>query len=126
MSKKVALVTGGTGGLGEAICHKLADAGYHVVAGYYSGGNHAKAKSWQEEQRKRGYEIDLAYGDVTNEESSAQCIATVKELTGRDVDILVNNAGITRDGQFKKMSWEQWREVISLSLIHISEPTRPY
>jgi acetoacetyl-CoA reductase len=124
MSKKIALVTGGTGGLGEAICRKLVDAGFHVVAGYNSGGNHDKAKAWQEEQRKAGYEIDVAYGDVTNAESCAECIATVKELTGRDVDVLVNNAGITRDGQFKKMSWEQWNEVLSANLDSMFHMTR--
>lgn len=102
MSQKVALVTGGTGGLGTAICRELADAGFRVVAGYNSGGNHDKAKAWQEEQKKDGYTIDVAYGDVTSAESCAQCIATVEEITGSTVDILINNAGITRDGQFKK------------------------
>ena len=60
MSQKVALVTGGTGGLGVSICRKLADAGFKVVAGYNSGGNHEKAKAWQEEQLKDGYEIEVA------------------------------------------------------------------
>lgn len=67
MSQKVALVTGGTGGLGTAICRSLADAGFKVVAGYNSGGNHDKAKAWQEEQRKDGYDIFVSYGDVTSD-----------------------------------------------------------
>ncbi|NRP26712.1 MULTISPECIES: acetoacetyl-CoA reductase [unclassified Marinobacterium] len=124
MSQKVALVTGGTGGLGVSICRKLADAGFKVVAGYNSGGNHEKAKAWQEEQRKDGYEIEVAYGDVTNAESCADCIATVERLTGGSVDVLVNNAGITRDGQFKKMSWEQWDEVLSANLDSMFHMTR--
>ncbi len=124
MSKKVALVTGGTGGLGTAICRKLSDAGYQVVAGYNSGGNHEKAKAWQAEQKADGYEIDVAYGDVTDAESCAQCIATVKELTGSEISVLVNNAGITRDGTFKRMSWEQWDEVLTANLDSMFHMTR--
>ncbi|WP_409523233.1 acetoacetyl-CoA reductase [Nitrincola sp. MINF-07-Sa-05] len=124
MTKKVAFVTGGTGGIGTAICRSLADAGFRVVAGYNSGGNHDKAKAWQEEQRRDGYEIDVAYGDVTNTESCAQCIKTVEELTGGSIEVLVNNAGITRDGMFKKMSWEQWNEVLTANLDSMFHMTR--
>lgn len=124
MTKRVALVTGGTGGLGTAICRELADAGFRVVAGYNSGGNHEKAKAWQEEQRQDGYEIEVAYGDVTNAESCAACIKTVEELTGGTVDVLVNNAGITRDGMFKKMTWEQWNEVLTANLDSMFHMTR--
>ena len=124
MTKRVALVTGGTGGLGTAICRSLADAGFRVVAGYNSGGNHDKAKEWQEEQRRDGYEIDVAYGDVTDSESCAACIRTVEEITGGSVDVLVNNAGITRDGMFKKMTWEQWNEVLSANLDSMFHMTR--
>ncbi|MBY4676669.1 acetoacetyl-CoA reductase [Marinobacterium arenosum] len=124
MSQKVALVTGGTGGLGTAICRSLADGGFRVVAGYNAGGNHEKAKAWQEEQRKDGYDILVAYGDVTDGESCAACIRTVEEMTGSTVDVLVNNAGITRDGQFKKMSWEQWDEVLTANLDSMFHMTR--
>jgi len=124
MSQKVAMVTGGTGGLGTAICRKLADAGFRVVAGYNSGGRHEKAKAWQAEQKADGYDIEVAYGDVTDAESCAQCVATVKELTGSDISVLVNNAGITRDGTFKKMSWEQWDEVLSANLDSMFHMTR--
>ena len=51
MSKRIALVTGGTGGLGKAICKQLSDDGYQVIAGYYSGGNHDKAQKFQEEMK---------------------------------------------------------------------------
>jgi acetoacetyl-CoA reductase len=124
MSQKVALVTGGTGGLGTAICRKLADAGYRVVAGYNSGGKHEKAQAWQAEQKKDGYDIDIAYGDVTDADSCAKCIETVKEITGSDVSVLVNNAGITRDGTFKKMTWEQWDEVLTVNLDSMFHMTR--
>jgi len=124
MTQKIALVTGGTGGIGTAICRALADAGVKVVAGYNSGGNHDKAKAWQEEQRKDGYEILVAYGDVTNEESCAECINTVQEVAGGSVDILINNAGITRDGTFRKMSWDQWNQVLSANLDSMFHMTR--
>ncbi|ANG61975.1 beta-ketoacyl-ACP reductase [Marinobacterium aestuarii] len=124
MSKKIAFVTGGTGGLGTPICRSLVDQGFTVVAGYNSGGKHEKAQAWQEEQRKAGYEIMIAYGDVTNAESCVQCIANVEKQTGGTIDVLVNNAGITRDGQFKKMSWEQWDEVMSANLDSMFHMTR--
>jgi acetoacetyl-CoA reductase len=124
MTQKIALVTGGTGGIGSAICRALADNGIKVVAGYNAGGNHDKAKAWQEEQRKEGYEMLVAYGDVTDAASCAACIDTVQEIAGGAVDILVNNAGITRDGTFRKMSWEQWNEVMTANLDSMFHMTR--
>lgn len=124
MTQKIALVTGGTGGIGTAICRSLADAGVKVVAGYNSGGNHDKAKAWQDEQRRDGYDILVAYGDVTDAESCAACIETVEEIAGGSVDILVNNAGITRDGTFRKMSWDQWNQVLSANLDSMFHMTR--
>lgn len=124
MSKRIALVTGGTGGLGAAICRALVDNGFTVVAGYNSGGNHEKAKAWQEAQRADGYEIEVAYGDVTDSKSCEACIAAVEEMTGGTVDVLINNAGITRDGQFKKMAWEQWDEVLTANLDSMFHMTR--
>lgn len=124
MTQKIALVTGGTGGIGTAICRALADSGVKVVAGYNSGGNHEKAKAWQAEQKQDGYDILVAYGDVTDEESCAACIKTVEEVAGGSVDILVNNAGITRDGTFRKMTWEQWNDVLSANLDSMFHMTR--
>lgn len=124
MSKKIAFVTGGTGGLGTPICRSLVDQGFTVVAGYYSGGKHEKAQAWQEAQRADGYEIEIAYGDVTDADSCAKCIAGVEERLGGNIDVLINNAGITRDGQFKKMSWEQWDEVLTANLDSMFHMTR--
>jgi acetoacetyl-CoA reductase len=124
MTQKIALVTGGTGGIGTAICRALADNGIKVVAGYNAGGNHDKAKAWQEEQRQDGYEMLAAYGDVTDAASCAACIDTVKEIAGGSVDILINNAGITRDGTFRKMTWEQWNEVMTANLDSMFHMTR--
>ncbi|MCU7920404.1 MAG: acetoacetyl-CoA reductase [Candidatus Thiodiazotropha sp. (ex Dulcina madagascariensis)] len=124
MTQRIALVTGGTGGIGTAICHALADAGVKVVAGYNSGGNHDKAKAWQEAQKTAGYDILIAYGDVTDEASCSACVAHVEEIADGSVDILVNNAGITRDGTFRKMSWEQWDQVLTANLDSMFHMTR--
>src|SRR5580765_6216595 len=91
---RVALVTGGMGGLGEAICVKLAALGYTVVT-THSPGN-TKAAEWLAEQKKAGHTFH-AYGcDVADYDSCAACVAKVTKEVG-PVDVLVNNAGITRD-----------------------------
>jgi acetoacetyl-CoA reductase len=80
MSNRIALVTGGTGGIGTAICQELFTQGFTVVAGYNSGGNHDKAKAWQEEQRAAGFEFDVAYGDVSDSESARQCVDDTRTM----------------------------------------------
>ena len=123
MSKRIALVTGGTGGIGTSICQELFTQGFTVVAGYNSGGNHDKAKAWQDEQRAAGYEFDLAYGDVSDSESARQCIEVIMENHG-NVHCLVNNAGITRDSTFRKMTLEQWDQVMHANLRSVFNMTR--
>jgi len=123
MGKKVALVTGGTGGIGSAICHELATQGFTVVAGYNSGGNHEKAQKWKAEQAEQGFDIDVAYGDVSDPDSSEQCVSGILEKHG-SIDVLVNNAGITRDSTFRKMTLEQWDEVINANLRSVFNMTR--
>lgn len=123
MKNKTAFVTGGTGGIGTAICQHLARAGARVVAGYHSGGNHDKAKVWQEEQRKAGYAIGIAFGNVRE---YASCKASAEEVKAQlgHVDILVNNAGVTRDAMFHKMEHEQWHDVITANLNSLYHITR--
>lgn len=122
MAQRIALVTGGTGGIGSAICQALADQGMKVVAAY---SNEAKAIAWQKEQRDAGYDFLIQQMDVSDAESCQQAMAHVKEMAGGSVDVLVNNAGITRDGVFKKMAVEQWREVLSTNLDSAFNVTRP-
>lgn len=112
---KAAFVTGGTGGIGTAICRHLARAEVKVVAGYNSGGNHAKAQAWQDKQREDGYAIGISFGDVRDLDSCRRSLAEVVDMAG-PVDILVNNAGVTRDGMFRKMSPDQWHDVIDANL----------
>ena len=112
MSKKIALVTGGTGGIGTAICRRLADEGYAVVA---ASTNQEKAKVWKETQKAAGYDVETVHIDVGDFESCHQGCKQVAETLG-PVSVLVNNAGITRDGFMKKMSWEQWHQVLQTNL----------
>jgi acetoacetyl-CoA reductase len=123
MSKRVALVTGGTGGIGTAICKQLHDDGYQVVAGYYSGGKHEKAQAWQAEMAKEGYDIALGFGNITDWDSCNACIENIRKDFG-GVDILINNGGITRDTTLRKMTAEMWHEVIATNLTSVFFMTR--
>jgi acetoacetyl-CoA reductase len=116
------LVTGGMGGLGEAICFKLAALGYKVVA-TYSPGN-TKVESWLAATREQGYDF-LAYEcDVADYDSAQACVLKVTQEVG-PVDVLVNNAGITRDMTFKKMDKTNWDAVMSTNLDSVFNMTKP-
>ncbi len=121
--QRVALVTGGTGGIGSAICRDLAANGYQVIAGYYSGGSHEKAQKWQQAQAKAGLDMAIAYGNITDYESTKECIEGIQREFG-SIDVLVNNAGITRDTTFKRMTPSQWIEVINTNLNSMFNVTR--
>lgn len=122
MTQRIALVTGGTGGIGSAICVALAEQGMKVIAGY---SNEEKAIAWQQEQKEAGFDFLIQHVDVTSFESCQQAVAEIKEKAGGSVDVLVNNAGITRDGFFKKMGWDQWHAVLSTNLDSAFNMTRP-
>ena len=121
MSNRVALVTGGTGGIGTAICKKLADMGHKVATNYR---NEEKARAWQDKMKADGYDFTLVKGDVGTPEEAAAMVKQVEEKLG-PVEILVNNAGITRDGTFHKMSADQWGDVINTNLNSVFNVTRP-
>ena len=112
MSKKIAYVTGGMGGIGTAICQRLAKDGHKVIAGCGPSRDYEK---WLAEQKAMGFDFYASVGNVGDWDSTVQAFTKVKAEHG-PVDILVNNAGITRDGQFRKMTVEQWREVIDTNL----------
>lgn len=105
---RVALVTGGTRGIGEGISVELKDAGYTVAANY--GGNEEAAKAFTERSGIPTYKFDA--GDFE------QCQAAVKRIESDlgPIEVLVNNAGITRDGFMHKMSKENWDQVIRVDL----------
>ena len=121
MGARVALVTGGTGGIGTAICKRLAALGHKVATNYR---NEEKARAWQDRMRQDGVEVTLVHGDVSSPEEAAAMVREVEKKLG-PVDILVNNAGITRDTTFHKMTAQQWREVIDTNLNSVFNVTRP-
>jgi acetoacetyl-CoA reductase len=114
---RVALVTGGTRGIGGAISHALKAAGYIVAATY--AGNDEKAKAFTDETGIKTYKWD-----VGNYEACKAGIAQVEADIGA-IDVLVNNAGITRDAPFHKMTPDQWNEVIGTNLTGVFNMTHP-
>ena len=118
---RVALVTGGMGGLGEAVCIKLAALGFKVVT-TYSPGN-AKVKDWLQGMNNLGYGFKAYPCDVTDFDSAHECVETVTKDVG-PVDVLVNNAGITRDMTFKKMTKADWDAVIHTNLDSVFNMTK--
>ncbi|HAI96291.1 MAG TPA: acetoacetyl-CoA reductase, partial [Methylococcaceae bacterium] len=90
MSQRIALVTGGTGGIGEAVCQRFVKDGYKVIAGYH---NKEKARTWQIAQKEAGFDIEIVHCPVTDFEACGRAIKWVEDNVG-PIDILVNNAGI--------------------------------
>jgi acetoacetyl-CoA reductase len=121
MTSRVALVTGGTGGIGTSICKRLAQLGHRVATNYR---DEAKARKWQADLKAAGYDVTIVPGDVATAEGGAAIAAGVEKALG-PVDILVNNAGITRDTTFHKMTALQWQEVINTNLNSCFNMTRP-
>ena len=105
---KVALVTGGTRGIGEAISIELKDAGYTVAANY--GGNDEAASEFSERTGIKAFKFDVSDYDAAH-----SGIAAIEAELG-PVEVLINNAGITRDGTMHRMSFEQWDAVIQTNL----------
>ena len=121
MTSRVALVTGGTGGIGTAIVKRLADMGHKVATNYR---NEEKARAWQDKMKAEGYDIAIVKGDVTSPEEAEAMVREVEAALG-PVEILVNNAGITRDGTFHRMKAGQWTDVINTNLNSVFNVTRP-
>ena len=113
MAERIALITGGMGGLGETISTKLDDAGYRVVV-TYSRTNKTSEK-WLADMKARGHEFRAFTCDVADFDDARACVEQVTKSVG-PVDILVNNAGITRDMTFKKMTKADWDAVMHTNL----------
>ncbi|MCW8330182.1 SDR family oxidoreductase [Photobacterium sp. SDRW27] len=122
MSKK-ALVTGAKGGIGSSITNALVEAGYRVIATYFPNGE-ANAKEWFKEHNYSEDQVRLYPLDVTDTAHCEESLATLLKEEG-NIDVLVNNAGITRDTTFKRMTAEQWNEVITTNLNSLYNVTHP-
>ncbi|MGA9334202.1 MAG: acetoacetyl-CoA reductase [Rudaea sp.] len=121
MTARIALVTGGTGGIGTAIVKRLASLGHKVATNYR---DETRARAWADKMKAQGIDVAIVAGDVSTPESGEQIVQGVEKQLG-PIDILVNNAGITRDTTFHKMSALQWQEVINTNLNSCFNMTRP-
>ena len=121
MTSRVALVTGGTGGIGTAIVKRLAALGHKVATNYR---DEAKTQAWAAQLKAGGVNVVTAKGDVGDPGSAEAMVRAVEQQLG-PIDILINNAGITRDTTFHKMSAMQWQEVINTNLNSCFNVTRP-
>jgi acetoacetyl-CoA reductase len=119
--KRIALVTGGMGGLGEAVCMKLTTLGYQVAT-TYSPGN-TKAQQWLADMEQRGFRLYADPCDVSDYDSAQQCVARIAKALG-PIDVLINNAGITRDMTFKKMDKTNWDAVMDTNLDSVFNMTK--
>ena len=122
MSEKLALVTGGSRGIGKACALELAKAGYDVIINY--AGNEEAANATVEEIKALGVSAEAFKFDVSNKEQVEENIKCIIEKFGR-IDVLVNNAGITKDGLFMRMSSENWEAVINTNLNSAFYVTNP-
>lgn len=122
--QRIALVSGGMGGIGTAICQALVQAGMHVVTTYHKNGDHHQAEVWQQQQQALGYAIEAVHIDIADPKACQEVVSQLLERHGR-IDVLVNNAGITRDKMCHKMAVEDWQQVISVNLNSVFYLTQP-
>ena len=122
MAQRVAVVTGGMGGLGEAICVKLSGMGYKVIATYSPGNK--KSAEWIAEMKKHGHNFYSVAADVCDFDSCQRAVSEIASEIGA-VDVLVNNAGITRDMTFRKMDKANWDAVTKTNLDSVFNMTKP-
>lgn len=122
MSENLALVTGGSRGIGKACALHLAQAGYNVVINY--AGNEEAANKTVSELEALGVKAEAVKFDISKHDEAQEAVAKIIEKYGR-IDVLVNNAGITRDGLFMRMSKENWDAVINTNLTGAFNVTQP-
>jgi acetoacetyl-CoA reductase len=120
---KLAVVTGGLGGIGSAICLRLTQEGAKVVATCHPAETD-QVDAWKKAQQEQGAQVEVVAGDVSTPEGGETLMTEIVEKFGQ-VDILVNCAGITRDTTMKKMTSEQWDAVIDTNLNSVFYVTRP-
>lgn len=122
VGQRVALVTGGVGGIGTAICQRLCARDLQVVASYYPP-LEAEAEAWLQTRTEEGVHVNIIAGDVSSATDSARMVLDVERKFG-PVQILVNCAGVTRDRTFRKMTLEDWETVLDTNLSSVFHVTK--
>jgi len=120
---RIALVTGGIGGIGTAICTRLAKDGFTVVANCHPS-EVELAEAWKKDRAAEGMTFNVIAADVSSYEDIVRMIEEITSQSG-PIDVLVNCAGITRDKTFKKMEPAHWQAVINVNLNSVFNVTRP-
>lgn len=123
MSNRVALVTGGTGAIGTAICKALAAAGCRIAVTCLPSEADNVAQEWLAARKGEGMEVVMEPADLGDFAATEAAIAAIESQAG-PIDVLVNAAGITRDATLRKMTAEQWHQVISANLDSVFNTTR--
>ena len=123
MTRRIALVTGGMGGIGEAISIRLHDVGHAVVVTYSP--SNTGADDWLARMEASGRQFRAYPVDVADFASCERCAAQIKAEIG-PIDILVNNAGITRDASFKKLEKDSWDAVLRTNLDSVFNMTKQW
>jgi acetoacetyl-CoA reductase len=123
MAQRTAVVTGGMGGIGEAICMRLAKAGFRVVATYSPGNK--KSGEWLAAMKQQGYDFQAVAVDVPDYDSCQKAAVEIEAAVG-PVDVLINNAGITRDASFRRMDKAAWDAVMRTNLDSAFNMTKPF
>jgi acetoacetyl-CoA reductase len=119
---RIALVTGGMGGIGTAICQKLAASGHQVVTTHSL--QNTRVQAWLAAMEQQGFTFWAYPCDVADYDSAQACIARIRQELG-EVDILVNNAGVTRDATLRKMGKADWDTVMHTNLDSVFNMTKP-
>ncbi len=118
--KKIAYVTGGMGGIGTAICQKLAKDGFQVIA---ACSPNRDAQAWIEHQTQLGFDFLSSSIDVESFKSCQKAISDIIQEHGH-ISVLINNAGITKDASFRKMTFQEWNDVINTNLNSLFNVTK--
>lgn len=121
MTQRVALVTGGTGGIGTAIVRELAARGHKVVTNYR---NWDKTEAWLAAMKTEGIDVATVQCDICDSEACEAMAQQIEQDIG-PIEILINNAGITRDSTFHKMKPDAWNAVVDTNLNAVFNVTRP-
>jgi acetoacetyl-CoA reductase len=121
MAKRLALVTGGMGGLGAIITTKMLESGYEVVV--TCSPQNTQSDAWLADMKQRGYCVRAVPVDVADYDSCVRCVGQVQSDAG-PIDILVNNAGITKDHTFRKMTKQDWDAVVHTNLDSVFNMTK--